>query len=70
MITNETQIDIDGVTQDDSLCEFQYSILGPEFMFDFWIGVGYGWFVGGWEDYSPLGEEVCDYLLEWRIRYG
>lgn len=45
-------------------------VLGPEFMFDFWIGAGYGWFIGGWESYLHLGEEVSKELFEERMRYG
>jgi hypothetical protein len=64
------QIEIDGVVQDDSLCIYEISARGPEFWFDFQVGFGYGWFVGGWERYEWAGKEISDYMLEWRIQNG
>jgi hypothetical protein len=62
------QIEIDGVTQDDSLCLLSYSICPPPCTYCYEIGIGYGWFIAGWEDFSVLGNGISKEMLEDRIQ--
>jgi hypothetical protein len=40
----------------------------PPSQFAFTAGEGYGWFVGGTEDWSIFGQPLCEQMLELRIQ--